>query len=50
VPKAWANYRLAQIYKHKKNKTEALKYIDLAIAELPDIKPFKEEKKVIQSL
>ena len=50
VPKAWANYRLAQIYKHKKNKPEALKYIDLAIAELPDIKPFKEEKKVIQSL
>lgn len=50
VPKAWANYRLAQIYKHKKNKTEALKYIDLAIAELPDIKPFKEEKKTIQRL
>ena len=50
VPKAWANYRLAQIYKHKKNKTEALKYIDLAIAELPDIKPFKEEKKTIQKL
>lgn len=50
VPKAWANYRLAQIYKHKKNKPEALKYIDLAIAELPDIKPFKEEKKTIQKL
>jgi tetratricopeptide (TPR) repeat protein len=50
VPKAWANYRLAQIYKHKGQKTEALKYIDLAIAELPDIKPFKQEKKTIQSL
>ncbi|AUP80319.1 tetratricopeptide repeat protein [Flavivirga eckloniae] len=42
VPKAWANYRLAQIYTHKKNKTEALKYIGLAITELPNIKPFKE--------
>lgn len=47
VPKAWANYRLAQINKHKKNKTDALKYINLAIAELPEIKPFKEEKMVI---
>lgn len=50
VPVAWANYRLAQIYKHKKNKTEALKYIDLAINALPDIKPFKEEKSKILSL
>lgn len=49
VPKAWANYRLAQINKHKGNKTEALKYINLAIEELPDIKPFKEEKKTILS-
>ncbi len=47
VPKAWANYRLAQINKHKKNKSEALKYINLAITELPDIKPFKEEKNFI---
>ncbi|MEZ4793558.1 MAG: tetratricopeptide repeat protein [Gelidibacter sp.] len=50
VPKAWANYRLAQINKHKGNKQEALKYIDLAISELPDIKPFKEEKTAIQKL
>lgn len=50
VPKAWANYRLAQIHMHQKNKKEALKYIDLAIAELPKIKPFKEEKKKILSL
>ena len=47
IPKAWANYRLAQIIKHKKNKTEALKYIDLAITELPNTKPFKEEKTAI---
>ena len=44
VPKAWAHYRLAQIHMHKRNKIEALKYIDLAIAELPKIKPFKEQK------
>lgn len=50
VPKAWAHYRLAQIYLHKKNKAKALKYIDLALAELPEIKPFKKEKEKILSL
>ena len=50
VPKAWANYRLAQIYKFKKSKTEALKHIDLAIAELPKIDVFKEERKEILSI
>jgi tetratricopeptide (TPR) repeat protein len=44
VPKAWANYRLAQIHKHQKNKSAAIKYIDLAITELPNIQPFKLEK------
>lgn len=50
VPKAWANYRLAQIYKHQKKKADALKYIDLAIAELPKTEPFKKEKVAILSL
>lgn len=50
VPKAWAQYRLAQIYTHKKNKTEALKHIDFAIAELPKIKPFKSQKEKILNL
>ncbi len=50
VPKAWANYRLAQIHKHKGNKIEALKYIDLAISDLPDIKPFQNEKKAILNM
>lgn len=50
VPKAWAHYRLAQIYIHKQNKNEALRYIDLALAELPHIKPFKEEKEKILNL
>ena len=44
VPKAWANYRLAQIHKHKGNTSEALKYIDLAIGDLPKIEVFQEEK------
>ncbi|GAA4805766.1 hypothetical protein [Litoribaculum gwangyangense] len=50
VPKAWAHYRLAQINMHKNNKEEALKYINLAIAELPKIKPFKEQKEKILNL
>lgn len=50
VPKAWAYYRLAQIYKHKKNKTEALKWIDKAIAGLPDIDVFQNEKVLISKL
>lgn len=50
VPQAWAYYRLAQIYKHRKNKTEALKWIDKAIAGLPKIKVFKEEKASISKL
>lgn len=44
VPKAWAHYRLSQIYAHKKNKEAALKYIDLALAESPKTKSFKDEK------
>ncbi len=47
VPKAWAYYRMAQIYKHKKDKTEALKWIDKAISGLPKIDVFKEFKKSI---
>lgn len=50
VPMAWAHYRLAQIHMHQNNKTEALKYIELALAELPEIKPFKEQKAKILSL
>ncbi|GAA3565131.1 hypothetical protein [Snuella lapsa] len=50
VPKAWAYYRLAQIHKHKKNKPKAIKYIDLALAELPEESPFIEEKENILKL
>ena len=50
VPKAWAYYRLAQIYLLKKDKSEALKHIDLAISEYPKMKPFNEEKQKILKL
>ncbi|HKK11388.1 MAG TPA: tetratricopeptide repeat protein [Flavobacteriaceae bacterium] len=49
-PKAWAHYRLAQIFKHKKEKDKALKYINLALSELPNLKPFEEEKETILGL
>jgi len=49
VPKSWAYYRLAQIYKHKKNKTEALVWIEKAIAD-KDLKPFRKEKELIENL
>ena len=50
VPRAWAYYRLAQIYKHKKDKDEALKWIEKAIVGLPKIKVFKEEKASILNI
>ncbi|PSG86096.1 tetratricopeptide repeat protein [Aurantibacter aestuarii] len=50
VPKAWANYRLAQIKKYQNEKKTALKYINLAIAELPKIDVFQEERKAILAL
>jgi tetratricopeptide (TPR) repeat protein len=50
VPVAWANYRLAQIYRHKDNKVQALQYINLAIDGLPEIEVFNEERKIILAL
>lgn len=50
VPKAWAYYRLAQIYTHQKQKKEALSCIEMALADLPNIKPFKNQKQVILKL
>lgn len=50
VSKAWAHYRLSQIYALKKNKTAALKYIDLALAESPKTKSFADEKQRILKL
>lgn len=44
VPKAWAYYRLAQIYKHKNDIAKAIEWIDMAIVDLPKIEVFKEFK------
>lgn len=48
VPKAWAYYRLAQIYKHKEDKEKALIWIDKAIVDLPKIKVFKTFKEALE--
>jgi tetratricopeptide (TPR) repeat protein len=45
--KAWAHYRLAQIYKRKKEKDKAIKYINLAISGMPNNKSFEKEKERI---
>ena len=50
VPIEWAYYRLAQIHKHRKNKQEALNWIDKAIEIRSDFKQAKEEKEEILSL
>jgi tetratricopeptide (TPR) repeat protein len=47
VPKAWAYYRLAQIYRHKGEKQEALKWINKALADLPDFDEAEDEKEEI---
>ena len=50
LPKAWANYRLAQIYKVQNKQADALKYIELALAELPKNELFQIEKTAILKL
>ena len=47
VPKEWAYYRLAQIYKHRGDTDEALVWIDKAISGLPELEVFKEFKESI---
>ena len=50
VPKAWAHYRLAQIYRIQNKKDLALNHIEQAIRELPKVKVFGEEKSQILKL
>ncbi len=50
VPKDWAYYRLAQIYKNKGEKQTALKWIDKALLDRPDFEEAQKEKEVILSL
>ncbi|MDA8874321.1 hypothetical protein N9H78_01465 [Winogradskyella sp.] len=47
VPKEWAYYRLAQIYKHKKDNQKALTYIDKALSIRSDFKQALKEKVTI---
>ncbi|MDX1462651.1 MAG: tetratricopeptide repeat protein [Marinirhabdus sp.] len=50
VPKDWAYYRLAQIYKNMGQKDTAMQWINKALEDRPDFKEAKEEKREIQSL
>lgn len=50
VPKDWAYYRLAQIYKNIGNKKSALEWIDKALVDRPSFKEAKKEKEIILSL
>ncbi len=50
VPKDWAYYRLAQIYKNLGQKQEALQWIDKALSDRPDFEEAIEEKQAILSL
>lgn len=49
VPVEWAYYRLAQIYKHKKDKQESLNWINKALAVRADFKQaLKEKQKILR--
>jgi len=50
LPKEWAYYRIAQIYKHLGNKVQAESWINKALALNTDFKEAQEEKKLIRSL
>lgn len=50
VPKEWAYYRLAQIHKHKKDKTQALHYINKALSIRSEFKEALAEKLRIEKM
>lgn len=50
VPKDWAYFRLAQIYKHKGQKQEAITWIKKALKDRHDFKEALAEKKLIEAL
>lgn len=50
VPKDWAYYRLAQIYKNEGNKSLALQWIDKALSDRPTFKEAVAEKQKILAL
>ena len=50
VPMDWAYFRLAQIYKHKGDKTLAQNWINKALSSRPDFKEALNEQRLIQQL
>tara|TARA_R110000772_G_scaffold89095_2_gene184844 strand:- start:49 stop:1005 length:957 start_codon:yes stop_codon:yes gene_type:complete len=50
VPKDWAYYRMAQIYKNLGKKENALLWINKALSSRPDFKEALEEKRIIKAL
>lgn len=50
VPKDWAYYRIAQIYKNLGKKETALLWIDKALLDRPNFKEALAEKKIIKAL
>ncbi|GEQ85609.1 hypothetical protein ULMS_11170 [Patiriisocius marinistellae] len=50
VPKDWAYFRLAQIYKNQGKKQTALVWIEKALKNRPDFKEALEEKQSIEAL
>lgn len=47
VPKSWAYYRIAQIYRYKGDKRNAFNSIQKALEEKPDLKDAQKEKVLI---
>ena len=50
VPKDWAYYRMAQIYKNLGKKQTALLWINKALSDRPNFKEALEEKEIINAL
>jgi len=50
VPLEWAYYRLAKLYRKKKNKAEALAWVNKALVSHPNFKPALKEQAIIESL
>ena len=50
ISKAWANYRLAQIYRHQKRSSDALSLINRSLTESPKEDAFKKEKLAILNM
>ncbi|MEZ4875825.1 MAG: tetratricopeptide repeat protein [Flavobacteriaceae bacterium] len=50
VPKDWAYYRLAQIYKNLGQKKTAMQWIEKALSSRPDFEEAQKEKQLIEAL